>query len=70
MIQIIYIRETVYSELLIFSVLGLTQVQLTAVNCFKVGTNDYIFGTSELNFYSFEHTFAYFCTLYYLVTLN
>jgi hypothetical protein len=40
---------TVNSERLFFSVSWLTEVRLTAVNCFKVGTNGYIFGTSELS---------------------
>ncbi len=48
-IKTIYIRETINSKWLIFSVSRLTEVQLTAVNCFKVGTNGLIFGTSEIN---------------------
>jgi hypothetical protein len=39
----------VNSEWLIVSELQLTEVWLTVVNCFKVGTNGKIFGTSELN---------------------
>jgi hypothetical protein len=35
----LYQGETVNLEQLIFSVLRLIEVRLTAVNCFKVGTN-------------------------------